>query len=108
MPSAVGVNSQRCKRNGGILEQYTSHDQGDRSHGAGQLLPADDYNTSGAATALPTWMRRRICRGDRLNSDPLHGPSRPVPFSFPILDPRVVGAEHYAVARARQLVAGRN
>jgi F-type H+-transporting ATPase subunit beta len=103
MPSAVGYQPTLASEMGELQERITSTTKGSITSVQAIYVPADDYTDPAPATAFAhldatTNLSRQIVElGIYPAVDPLASSSR-------ILDPRVVGAEHYAVARSVKLV----
>src|SRR6202007_3030107 len=99
MPSAVGYQPTLLTEMGELQERITSTKNGSITSVQAIYVPADDYtDPAPAATFSPldatTNLSRQIVeRGIYPAVDPLASYSR-------ILDPRIVGDEHYNVARA--------
>ena len=99
MPSAVGYQPTLATEMGELQERITSTLKGSLTSVQAIYVPADDYTDPAPATAFAhldatTNLSRPIAeRGIYPAVDPLASTSR-------ILDPRVVGEEHYSVARA--------
>src|SRR5216684_2919255 len=98
MPSAVGYQPNLNTEIGELQERITSTKSGSVTSVQAIYVPADDYtDPAPAATfthldATTNLSRQIVERGIYPAVDPLASYSR-------ILDPRIVGAEHYAVAR---------
>src|SRR5580700_1770296 len=98
MPSAVGYQPNLNTEIGELQERITSTKNGSITSVQAIYVPADDYtDPAPAATfthldATTNLSRQIVERGIYPAVDPLASYSR-------ILDPRIVGAEHYAVAR---------
>jgi len=98
MPSAVGYQPNLNTEIGELQERITSTKTGSITSVQAIYVPADDYtDPAPAATfthldATTNLSRQIVERGIYPAVDPLASSSR-------ILDPRVVGQEHYAVAR---------
>src|SRR5207245_766398 len=98
MPSAVGYQPNLNTDIGELQERITSTKSGSITSVQAIYVPADDYtDPAPAATfthldATTNLSRQIVERGIYPAVDPLASYSR-------ILDPRIVGAEHYAVAR---------
>src|SRR6202163_657753 len=98
MRSAVGYQPTLLTEMGELQERITSTKNGSITSVQAIYVPADDYNDPAPATTFAhldatTNLSRQIAeRGIYPAVDPLASFSR-------ILDPRIVGAEHYAVAR---------
>jgi F-type H+-transporting ATPase subunit beta len=103
MPSAVGYQPTLASEMGELQERITSTTKGSITSVQAIYVPADDYTGPAPATAFAhldatTNLSRQIVElGIYPAVDPLASTSR-------ILDPRIVGAEHYAVARSVKAV----
>ncbi len=106
MPSAVGYQPTLASELGELQERITSTVKGSITSVQAIYVPADDYTDPAPATAFAhldatTNLSRSISeKGIYPAVDPLASTSR-------ILDPRIVGQEHYDVARAVQSVLQR-
>ena len=106
MPSAVGYQPTLASELGELQERITSTVKGSITSVQALYVPADDYTDPAPATAFAhldatTNLSRSISeKGIYPAVDPLASTSR-------ILDPRIVGQEHYDVARAVQSVLQR-
>ncbi|EKD65652.1 MAG: hypothetical protein ACD_50C00025G0007 [uncultured bacterium] len=106
MPSAVGYQPTLATEMGGLQERITSTKKGSITSVQAVYVPADDYTDPAPATifahldATITLERSIAEQGIYPAVDPLSSSSR-------ILDPRVVGQEHYDVARGVQKVLQR-
>ena len=98
MPSAVGYQPTLLSEMGTMQERITSTKDGSITSVQAIYVPADDYTDPAPATTFAhldatTNLSRQIAElGIYPAVDPLASSSR-------ILDPRVIGAEHYNVAR---------
>jgi F-type H+-transporting ATPase subunit beta len=107
LPSAVGYQPTLANEMGQLQERITSTRAGSITSLQAVFVPADDYTDPAPATtfahldATISLERSIMERGLFPAVDPLASTSH-------ILDPRVVGAEHYAVAREVQRVLQRN
>ena len=103
MPSAVGYQPTLASEMGELQERITSTLKGSITSVQAIYVPADDYTDPAPATTFAhldatTNLSRPIAeRGIYPAVDPLASTSR-------ILDPRIVGKEHYATAREVKLV----
>jgi F-type H+-transporting ATPase subunit beta len=103
MPSAVGYQPTLATEMGELQERITSTLTGSITSVQAIYVPADDYTDPAPATAFAhldatTNLSRSISeRGIYPAVDPLASTSR-------ILDPRIVGEEHYSVARSVKTV----
>jgi F-type H+/Na+-transporting ATPase subunit beta len=106
MPSAVGYQPTLATEMGALQERITSTRKGSITSVQAIYVPADDLTDPAPATAFAhldatTVLSRQIVElGIYPAVDPLDSTSR-------ILDPRVVGEEHYGVARSVQRVLQR-
>jgi F-type H+-transporting ATPase subunit beta len=106
MPSAVGYQPTLATEMGTLQERITSTRNGSITSVQAIYVPADDLTDPAPATAFAhldatTVLSRQIAElGIYPAVDPLDSTSR-------ILDPRVVGEEHYTVARAVQRILQR-
>jgi len=106
MPSAVGYQPTLATEVGDLEERITSTKQGSITSFQAIYVPADDYTDPGVATtfghldAVVALERALTEQGLYPAVDPLTSTSR-------ILDPAVVGEEHYQVARGVQRVLQR-
>jgi F-type H+-transporting ATPase subunit beta len=106
MPSAVGYQPNLNTEIGELQERITSTKHGSITSVQAIYVPADDYtDPAPAATfthldATTNLSRQIVERGIYPAVDPLASFSR-------ILDPRIVGQEHYTVARAVKSVLQR-
>jgi len=106
MPSAVGYQPTLLTEMGDLQERITSTVRGSVTSIQAIYVPADDPTDPAPATTFAfldatTYLERRIfVKGIYPAVDPLVSTSR-------ILDPRIVGEEHYNVARGVQQVLQR-
>jgi F-type H+-transporting ATPase subunit beta len=106
MPSAVGYQPTLASEMGELQERITSTKRGSITSVQAIYVPADDYTDPAPATTFAhldasTNLSRQIANlGIYPAVDPLASTSR-------ILDPQVLGDEHYNVARAVQQVLQR-
>ena len=106
MPSAVGYQPTLQTEMGALQERITSTKDGSITSVQAVYVPADDLTDPAPATTFAhldatTVLSRSIVElGIYPAVDPLESTSR-------ILDPRVVGEEHYAVARGVQEILQR-
>ena len=98
MPSAVGYQPTLASEMGALQERITSTTQGSITSVQAIYVPADDYTDPAPATtfahldATTNLSRAIVEKGIYPAVDPLASTSR-------ILDPNVIGDEHYNVAR---------
>ena len=106
MPSAVGYQPTLATEMGDLQERITSTKKGSITSFQAIYVPADDYTDPGVATtfghldAVIALERSIAEQGLYPAVDPLTSTSR-------ILEPRIVGEEHYRVARGVQEVLQR-
>jgi F-type H+-transporting ATPase subunit beta len=106
MPSAVGYQPTLLTEMGELQERITSTRKGSITSVQAIYVPADDYTDPAPATtfahldATTNLSRAIVDRGIYPAVDPLASSSR-------ILDPHVVGEEHYTVARSVKQVLQR-
>ncbi len=106
MPSAVGYQPTLATEMGELQERITSTKNGSITSVQAIYVPADDYTDPAPATTFAhldatTNLSRPIAElGIYPAVDPLESTSR-------ILDPRIIGEEHYRVARAVQQILQR-
>ena len=106
MPSAVGYQPNLAEEMGDLQERITSTKKGSITSMQAVYVPADDYTDPAPATTFAHLdstivLERSIAeQGIYPAVDPLASTSR-------ILDPQVVGDEHYDVARSVQRVLQR-
>ena len=106
MPSAVGYQPTLATEMGELEERITSTKQGSITSFQAIYVPADDYTDPGVVTtfghldAVIALERALVEQGLYPAVDPLTSTSR-------ILDPHVVGEEHYKIAREVQQVLQR-
>src|SRR3990170_1098599 len=106
MPSAVGYQPTLATEVGELEERITSTKNGSITSFQAIYVPADDYTDPGVATTFGhldavVALERSIAEQGLFPAvDPLTSTSR-------ILDPNIVGKEHYAVAREVQRVLQR-
>jgi len=106
MPSAVGYQPTLATEMGALQERITSTDHGSVTSVQAIYVPADDLTDPAPATAFShldakTVLSRQIAElGIYPAVDPLDSSSR-------VLDPAVVGEEHYQIARDVQQILQR-
>jgi F-type H+-transporting ATPase subunit beta len=106
IPSAVGYQPNLATEMGELQERITSTSKGSITSIQAIYVPADDYTDPAPATTFAhldatTNLSRQIAElGIYPAVDPLASTSR-------VLDPRIVGEEHYKVARTVQQVLQR-
>ncbi|HBP17689.1 MAG TPA: F0F1 ATP synthase subunit beta [Planctomycetes bacterium] len=107
MPSAVGYQPTLATEMGALQERITSTKKGAITSVQAVYVPADDLTDPAPATTFAhldatTVLDRGIAsKGLYPAIDPLNSTSR-------ILDPNIVGSEHYETAKAVQVILQRN
>ncbi|MEE9199936.1 MAG: F0F1 ATP synthase subunit beta [Candidatus Brocadiales bacterium] len=107
MPSAVGYQPTLASEMGDLQERITSTKKGSITSMQAIYVPADDFTDPAPVATFPhldstIWLSRQIAElGIYPAVDPLSSTSR-------ILDPKVLGEEHYNVAREVQRILQRN
>ncbi len=107
MPSAVGYQPNLATEMGELQERITSTNKGSITSVQAIYVPADDYTDPAPATSFAhldatTNLSREIASlGIYPAVDPLASTSR-------ILDPNILGAEHYNTAQAVKQILQRN
>jgi F-type H+/Na+-transporting ATPase subunit beta len=106
MPSAVGYQPNLATEMGELQERITTTKKGSITSIQAIYVPADDYTDPAPATtfahldATTNLDRKIVEQGIYPAVDPLASTSR-------ILDPRIIGEEHYTVARTVQRILQR-
>jgi F-type H+-transporting ATPase subunit beta len=106
MPSAVGYQPTLATEMGDLQERITSTKRGSITSMQAIYVPADDFTDPAPVATFPhldstVWLSRQIAElGIYPAVDPLRSTSR-------ILDPKIVGEEHYQVAREVQRILQR-
>src|SRR5690606_19137114 len=107
IPSAVGYQPTLGTEMGELQERITSTNKGSITSIQAVYVPADDYTDPAPATTFThldatTNLSRQIAElGIYPAVDPLASTSR-------LLDPLIVGEEHYRIARSVQAILQRN
>ncbi|MDA0745813.1 MAG: F0F1 ATP synthase subunit beta [bacterium] len=106
MPSAVGYQPTLATEMGELQERITTTKNGSITSVQAIYVPADDYTDPGVVTAF-SHLDGRIVLERSLADQGYYPAVDPLSSSSRILDPRVVGDEHYDVARRVQQVLQR-
>jgi F-type H+-transporting ATPase subunit beta len=106
MPSAVGYQPTLATEVGELEERITSTKQGSITSFQAIYVPADDYTDPGVATTFGH-LDAVIALERALTEQGLYPAVDPLTSTSRILDPAVVGEEHYEVARGVQRVLQR-
>jgi F-type H+-transporting ATPase subunit beta len=97
MPSAVGYQPTLSTEVGDLEERITSTRSGSITSFQAVFVPADDYTDPGVATTFGH-LDAVVALDRTIASQGLYPAVDPLTSSSRILDPRVVGEEHYNVA----------
>jgi F-type H+/Na+-transporting ATPase subunit beta len=97
MPSAVGYQPTLSTEVGDLEERITSTKSGSITSFQAVYVPADDYTDPGVATTFGH-LDAVVALDRTIASQGLYPAVDPLTSSSRILDPRVVGEEHYSVA----------
>ena len=97
MPSAVGYQPTLATEMGALQERITTTKNGSITSVQAIYVPADDYTDPGVVTAF-SHLDGRIVLERSLADQGLYPAVDPLGSSSRILDPRVVGEEHYQTA----------
>jgi F-type H+/Na+-transporting ATPase subunit beta len=104
MPSAVGYQPTLSTEVGELEERITSTKNGSITSFQAIFVPADDYTDPGVATTFGH-LDAVVALDRTIASQGLYPAVDPLTSSSRILDPRVVGEEHYDVAiRVKQVL----
>ena len=106
MPSAVGYQPTLATEMGALQERITTTKSGSITSVQAIYVPADDYTDPGVVTAF-SHLDGRIVLERSLADQGLYPAVDPLASSSRILDPRVVGDEHYQVAQRVQEILQR-
>ncbi len=106
MPSAVGYQPTLATEMGALQERITTTKSGSITSVQAIYVPADDYTDPGVVSAF-AHLDGRIVLERSLADQGLYPAVDPLASSSRILDPRVVGEEHYNVTQRVQEVLQR-
>jgi F-type H+-transporting ATPase subunit beta len=106
MPSEVGYQPTLSTEMGGLQERITSTKQGSITSFQAVFVPADDY-TDPAPFAVFTHLDSTVELSRSLSEQGIYPAVDPLNSSSTILDPSVVGDEHYQVAQGVQHIMQR-
>jgi len=106
MPSAVGYQPTLATEIGDLEERITSTKKGSITSFQAIYVPADDYTDPGVATTFGH-LDAVIALERSLTEQGLYPAVDPLTSTSRILDPNVIGEEHYRVAREVQQVLQR-
>lgn len=106
MPSAVGYQPNLATEMGMLQERINSTSKGSITSVQAVFVPADDYTDPAPATVF-SFLDATISLERRLQEQGLYPAVDPLASTSRILDPNVVGQEHYETARAAQRILQR-
>lgn len=106
MPSAVGYQPNLGTEVGALEERITSTRKGSITSVQAVYVPADDY-TDPAPASLFTHLDASVALSRRISELGIYPAVDPLTSTSRILDPRIVGEEHYSVAFQVQKVLQR-
>lgn len=106
IPSAVGYQPTLSTEMGILQERITSTDKGSVTSVQAVYVPADDLTDPAPATTF-SHLDSTVVLNRSLSEIGIYPAVDPLDSSSTILDPNIVGAEHYTVAREVQRVLQR-
>jgi F-type H+/Na+-transporting ATPase subunit beta len=106
MPSAVGYQPNLAEEMGALQERITSTKRGSVTSMQAVYVPADDYTDPAPATTF-AHLDSTIVLERSISEKGIYPAVDPLASTSRILDPNVVGEEHYNVARSVQRVLQR-
>ena len=106
MPSAVGYQPTLATEMGALQERITSTDKGSITSVQAVYVPADDLTDPAPATTF-SHLDSTVVLNRSLAELGIYPAVDPLDSSSTMLDPQIVGEEHYAVAREVQVVLQR-
>lgn len=106
LPSAVGYQPNLAQEMGGLQERITSTKNGSITSVQAVYVPADDLTDPAPATTF-AHLDSTIVLNRALTELGLYPAVDPLDSSSTILDPEIVGEEHYEVAREIQRILQR-
>ncbi|MDY2735444.1 F0F1 ATP synthase subunit beta [Intestinibacter sp.] len=106
MPSAVGYQPTLATEMGALQERITSTKQGSITSVQAVYVPADDLTDPAPATTF-THLDAKTVLSRSISSLGIYPAVDPLESTSRILDPNIVGKEHYEVARGVQSILQR-
>jgi len=106
MPSAVGYQPNLAEEMGALQERITSTKRGSVTSMQAIFVPADDYTDPAPATTF-AHLDSTIVLERSISEKGIYPAVDPLTSTSRILDPNIVGQEHYEVARGVQRVLQR-
>lgn len=107
MPSAVGYQPTLSSEMGELQERITSTRKGSITSVQAIYVPADDLTDPAPATTF-THLDSTVVLSRQISERGIYPAVDPLDSSSRILDPQIVGEEHYSVARKVQEILQRN
>ncbi len=106
IPSAVGYQPTLSSEMGSLQERITSTDKGSVTSVQAVYVPADDFTDPAPANTF-SHLDSTVALNRSLSEIGIYPAVDPLDSSSTILDPNIVGMEHYTVAREVQRVLQR-
>ncbi|MDP2166972.1 MAG: F0F1 ATP synthase subunit beta [Thermodesulfovibrionales bacterium] len=106
MPSAVGYQPNLGTDMGGLQERITTTKKGAITSMQAIYVPADDLTDPAVATAF-THLDGTVVLSRQISELGIYPAVDPLDSTSRILDPKVIGEDHYAVARRAQIILQR-
>lgn len=106
MPSAVGYQPTLATEMGNLQERITSTDKGSITSVQAVYVPADDFTDPAPATTF-THLDSTVSLNRALTEIGIYPAVDPLDSTSTILDPQILGEEHYRVARGVQTILQR-
>ena len=106
LPSAVGYQPNLAQEMGSLQERITSTNEGSITSVQAVYVPADDFTDPAPATTF-AHLDSTITLSRALTEIGIYPAVDPLDSSSTILDPEIVGEEHYNIAREVQRVLQR-
>ncbi|MBH41708.1 MAG: F0F1 ATP synthase subunit beta [Candidatus Magasanikbacteria bacterium] len=106
MPSAVGYQPTLATEMGALQERITSTDKGSITSVQAVYVPADDLTDPAPATTF-AHLDSTVVLNRSLSEIGIYPAVDPLDSTSTVLDPQIVGEEHYAVAKGVQKVLQR-
>jgi len=103
MPSAVGYQPTLAQEMGELQERITSTKKGSITSVQAVYVPADDYTDPAPATTF-AHLDSTVALSRALTEIGIYPAVDPLDSSSTIMDPNIIGKEHYEVARGVQKV----
>ena len=106
MPSAVGYQPNLAEEMGELQERITSTGKGSITSLQAVFVPADDYTDPAPATTF-AHLDTSVVLERAIFEQALYPAVDPLASTSRILDPKIVGEEHYTIARSLQSILQR-